>query len=213
MKFIKYYFFLVSLVLIILMDPFMEEIAYGGLISLIMLSIAASLCILVLSFQKQVFWTLVVVSFLIILFNFFLLLHPSEKSSILQYASLTILIFLYAFLLFYFLMTSGTLSIRDVSNAISIYLLIGIGFGFLYSFIEKVLPGSFVYQAQGTKDISGDMIYFSFITLTTAGFGDILAVHKLAKVVVMMEVVTGVLYIAIMIGRLVGIGSGKKQKQ
>ncbi len=54
------------------------------------------------------------------------------------------------------------------------------------------------------------MIYFSFVTLTTAGFGDILAVHKFAKIVAMLEAVTGVLYIAVTIGRLIGINRASR---
>ena len=81
--------------------------------------------------------------------------------------------------------------------------------GFLYCLIENILPGAFTIHSRGSGEIYGDMIYFSIVTLTTAGFGDILAVHKIAKVAVMTEMVTGVLYIAITIGRLVGLGKGE----
>jgi len=213
MQFIKNYLFLVSLAAVIILDPFLEDLVFGSLISLCLLSVTAGLCLLVLSFEKSVIRLLIIFSFLIVGFNFILLLNPSCTLSLLQYLSLSIVVFLYAFLLFYLLMTSRTLSIRDISNAISIYLLLGIGFGFLYSFIEKLHPGAFVFQAQESKDIYGDMIYFSIVTLTTAGFGDIHPVHKIAKAVVMTEAVTGVLFIAITIGRLVGIGSGQMKKE
>ena len=205
MKFIKNYLFLVSLIVIMLLDPFLEDFAFGGMVSLGLLSISAILCMMVLSLDKRMQWILIFISVFVVGLNFILLRSPSETSSILQYLSLAILIFLYALLLFYLMMTSETLSRQDISNAIAIYLLIGIGFGFIYSLIETLYPGAIVYQTQGNKDISGDMIYFSFITLTTAGFGDMLAIHKFAKIVAMMEAVTGVLYIAVTIGRLIGI--------
>ena len=108
-------------------------------------------------------------------------------------------------------MTSKSLSMADISNAIAIYFLIGIAFGFLYSFIEQIHPGAFCFEASNTNDISGDMIYFSIITLTTAGYGEILPVYKITKVLAMMEASLGVLYIAIMIGKLVGIRPSQKK--
>ena len=213
MKFIKNYLFLVSLIVIMFLDPFLENFAFGGMVSLGLLSISAILCMMVLSLDKGMQWILIFISVVVVGLNFILLRSPSETSSILQYLSLAILIFLYALLLFHLMMTSETLSRQDLSNAIAIYLLIGIGFGFIYSLIEKIYPGAIVYQTRGNKDISGDMIYFSFITLTTAGFGDMLAIHKFAKIVAMTEAVTGVLYIAVTIGRLIGIRPGKKGKR
>lgn len=213
MKFIKNYLFLVSLIVIMLLDPFLEDFAFGSLVTLGLLSISATLCLMLLSMHKRTQWFLIFISVFIVGFNFILLRSPSETSFILQYVSLTILIFLYALLLFHLMMTSEKLSRQDISNAIAIYLLIGIGFGFIFSLIEKIYPGAIVYQTQGNKDISGDMIYFSFITLTTAGFGDMLAIHKFAKIVAMTEAVTGVLYIAVTIGRLIGIRPGEKGKK
>lgn len=100
----------------------------------------------------------------------------------------------------------------DISNAVAIYFLIGIAFGFLYSFIEQIQPGSISFVASNTTDISGDMIYFSMITLTTAGYGEMLPVYKIAKVLAMMEASLGVLYIAIMIGKLVSTNTSQKNK-
>jgi voltage-gated potassium channel len=213
MKFIKNYLFLISLIVVMLMDPFLEDFSFGNLITLCLLSISATLCIMVLSSQKSIHWFLISISVFVVGINVILQCSPSETSYILQYISLAILLFLYAILLFHLMMSSTTLSRQDISNAIAIYLLIGIGFGFIYSLIEKIYPGAIVFQTQGNKEISGDMIYFSFVTLTTAGFGDMLAVHKYAKIAAMMEAVTGVLYIAVTIGRLIGIHPGKSENK
>ena len=141
--------------------------------------------------------------------GFVYITHFFDDSNMLaaQYLSLAILFSIYTSIMFYLIMSKDVSSYSDISNAISVYLLIGITFGFLYSFIEIIIPGSIVYNIDKLGDISGDMIYFSFVTLTTLGFGDILPVHKVAKVVVMFETVLGVLYIAIMIGHLVGLKS------
>ena len=211
MKFIKNYLFLFSILLIIFFYPFLEDTLYGGLISLVLLCISASLCLMVLFTHKRVFYFMIVISFLIIGLDFYILLNPNSYLISFEYLSLTALVSLYAALLFYFLMTSKSLSMADISNAVAIYFLIGIAFGFLYSFIEQIHPGAFSFETSNTNDISGDMIYFSMITLTTAGYGEMLPVYKIAKVLAMMEASLGVLYIAIMIGKLVGISPSQKK--
>ncbi|TSA26659.1 MAG: two pore domain potassium channel family protein [Bacteroidetes bacterium] len=213
MKFLKNYLLLVSLITIILASPFLEDLVLGGVISLVLICIAIFLCLLVLSIHPRIFRFMVIFSALIIGFEIIGLIFPSPLISTIQYFNLMVLIFLFAGILFYSLMTSQTLSFSDISNAISVYILIGIGFGFLYSFIERIHPGAISNSASSISDISGDMIYFSFIALTTVGFGDILPVIKATKVLAMFEAVLGVLYIAIMIGRLVGIGPASKKNQ
>ena len=213
MKFIKNHLFLLSLVLVMVLDPFLEDYAFGTLISLLLLTLSIGLCIYVLSNNKNIFWTMIIISTPIIGFNYCALLFPTESLIAVQYISMSLLFFLYASFLFYLLVTLKRISISDISHAISVYLLIGIAFGFLYSFLEVIQPGSIVYQFDEGKEISGDMIYFSFVTLTTLGFGDILPINKIAKVVVMVEAVMGVLYIAIMIGRLVGISPLKSNEK
>ncbi len=209
MKFIKNHLFVFSLVILMIMDTFLEEVSHGMLISLIFLSVTAGLCMYVLSEQRKIFWTMMIASVVIIGFDYVTLIFVSQPMQAAQYLSLTLLFITYAILLFIIIINKKNISISDISNAISVYLLIGIAFGFLYSFIEIIHPGAITYNKPESADISGDMIYFSFVTLTTVGFGDILPVYKIAKVIVMIESVLGVLYIAIMIGRLVGISPKK----
>ena len=213
MKFIKNHLFLISLVMVMVASTFLEDILYGGVISLILLTVCVCLGLLALSIQRHLFWILVVFSLLIIGFNYITIGVSTRDILALQFLSLTILFIIYAGLFFYLIMTTRSLSFSDISNAISVYLLIGIAFGFLYSFIEMIHPGAIIYNRPESSDISGDMIYFSFVVLTTLGFGDILPVYKLAKVIVMMESVLGVLYIAVMIGRLVGISPTKAKEK
>ncbi|MBN1199669.1 MAG: hypothetical protein JXA23_09980 [Bacteroidales bacterium] len=212
MKFLKNHLLLVSLITIILSSPFLEDYRSGGLISLFLLSVSTFLCLLILSVHRRIFWAMVIISILTIGTEVFHLFFPSSILSTVQYFNLSVLIFLFAGILFYTIMTLKSLSFSDLSNAISIYLLLGIGFGFLYSFIEKIHPGSISSATPGNYEISGDMIYYSFSVLTTVGFGDMTPLGKVAKVLAMSEAVLGVLYIAIMIGRLVGISTSEKHK-
>ena len=87
--------------------------------------------------------------------------------------------------------------------AINFYLLTGITFSYIYLIVNLFFPGSF--------DLAGDNIsgwphylYFSFITLTTLGYGDILPLSSLAQSLVTLEAIIGVLSPTVMIARFVG---------
>jgi len=95
------------------------------------------------------------------------------------------------------------------------YILIGLVWAYFYHFVEVLHPKSFTLPWTPGDDL-WDFYYYSFVTLTTVGYGDILALTKAARALSILEALTGQLYLAIMISRLVGlhasqsgIGKGK----
>ena len=102
---------------------------------------------------------------------------------------------------------------RDtVSGAVCVYLLLGLTFGTLYDFMETMAPGSFhdnVAAVEGTVLGFRQLLYFSYMTLTTVGYGDITPVTSQAQSIVAIEGVVGVLYVAVLIARIVGIYSSR----
>jgi len=100
----------------------------------------------------------------------------------------------------------GSVTSHRVRGAIAAYLLLAVCFSFAYDLIEYVHPGSFTMPlggAQGIQTRSALFLYFSVVTLTTVGFGDITAVHPVARSLVMVEALVGTLYPAILLARLV----------
>jgi hypothetical protein len=86
-----------------------------------------------------------------------------------------------------------------VLGGISIYLLLGQFYAILFGLIERIHPGSFF--SSNTLDLT----YYSFVALTSTGYGDIVPITAFARSVAILETVTGVLYIAIFVGSLVGL--------
>ncbi|MGB5329083.1 MAG: potassium channel family protein [Gammaproteobacteria bacterium] len=102
------------------------------------------------------------------------------------------------------LLTKCVLAIRVVTVdliycSISIYLLIGMGWAGVYTILESILPGSF----SGTPE-SGDLLYFSFVTLTTVGYGDVLPLSVLGKRLAIVEGAMGSIYMAVIVAMIVG---------
>lgn len=108
---------------------------------------------------------------------------------------------------------SFVLSAKEISGdilygAVSVYLLIGGAFSMLYVFVETLAPGSFVASADviPARTIGwSDLLYYSFTTLTTMGYGDIVPSSPHAKSIATLEAVVGVMYVATIIARLVGL--------
>ncbi|MBE3088479.1 MAG: hypothetical protein IMZ71_05135 [Chloroflexi bacterium] len=125
---------------------------------------------------------------------------PATSTSLIEsivstafYGYLTVLLVAY-------LARSQKVDANTIYAAATVFLLLGIAWGYVHHLIELALPGSYTAGMNAT-----DYLYFSFTTLTTTGFGDILALSSLARLATMLEEVMGTLYVAILIGRIVGI--------
>lgn len=95
---------------------------------------------------------------------------------------------------------------RDVLYAaVTVYILLGALFVPVYGALELLAPGSFLDNGTGQPVFWQQFVYFSLVTLTTSGYGDILPVSGWARAAANLEQVIGVLYIAILMARLVGL--------
>lgn len=96
----------------------------------------------------------------------------------------------------------GPITFRRIQGAIAVYLLLGLAWAHAYELIEYLGPGSFTGAFRDAGRFSSWM-YFSFVTLATLGYGDIAPVHPAARSLAVAEAITGQLYLAILIARLV----------
>jgi len=93
-----------------------------------------------------------------------------------------------------------------ISGAICVYLLMGILWAFVFSIMESTKPGSFLLTSETEpSQLFQPFFYYSFVTQTTLGYGDITPVSNLARSLALLEAIVGQLFIAVMIARLVGI--------
>lgn len=101
-----------------------------------------------------------------------------------------------------------------VTGAVAVYLLFGLTFAYLYGLLDQLLPGAFNLTAHADLDDPAHMesfTYFSFITLTTLGYGDITPVHPAARMFVAIQALFGQLYPATLLARLVSLEIAHRQ--
>ena len=102
----------------------------------------------------------------------------------------------------------GPVTSHRIQGSIAAYLLLAMAFSLAYFLVEFMMPGSFQHQSQPMHldDQSWKIFYyFSITTLTTLGYGDITPIQPIARNLVMIEALTGQLYPAILLARLVSL--------
>lgn len=98
----------------------------------------------------------------------------------------------------------GPVTSHRVQGAIAVYLLLGLTWAVAYELVEYWHPRAF----GGSASVFGGtqrFVYYSFVTLTTIGYGDLVPVHPIARSLAIMEALTGQLYPAILLAHLVSL--------
>jgi hypothetical protein len=141
----------------------------------------------------------------------FLWIEQFSQSAIMDLLALvpmTLFCFFVLYCILDYIMSSKTVTKSILAGAASAYLLLGISWGMLFMLVEFLMPGSFLIPNILQKDIIGlwpIYNYFSFTTLTTLGYGDITPATIHSQSLAVMEAVTGVLFVALLVSRLVGM--------
>jgi hypothetical protein len=107
----------------------------------------------------------------------------------------------------------GRVTYHRVVGAILLYLTIGLVFVALYTLVGAYSPNAFSgLTVTAQVSLPSDLVYFSFTTLTTLGYGDILPVHPIARSLSNVEAIIGQVYPATLLARLVSLGEGSTRR-
>ncbi|MFY0731974.1 potassium channel family protein [Pseudomonas sp. NFX15] len=200
-------YLLLLLLALILLFPFLEE----GLIARVVLGILFSAVLLVGAFatrqtRARFIFKLCLASLGISL-QWAALWHESvamlELAGIAYAASLAVS---FSAVLRY-LLKRGPITADKLHGALAGYIMLAFVWSFIYALVETCAAGSF---GSGNFDFSQPgtffrLIYFSFTTLTTTGYGDVVPLTNHARSLVMVEEFSGVFYVGVVIARLAGI--------
>jgi hypothetical protein len=103
----------------------------------------------------------------------------------------------------------GPVDRERLAAALSLYLLVGLIFALLFALVDKILPGSFHFTDSRAHDPSDktftELVYFSYVTLATLGYGDIVPLSGPAKGLAILEAIIGQIYLVVVVARLVSL--------
>ena len=118
--------------------------------------------------------------------------------------------------IFSYLFRAQKIEVDVIYAALCLYLLIAVIWAFGYFLVEFSSPGAISMgdgvdmASMGARDLMAQTIYFSFVTITTLGYGDMTPVSRLAQSLTIIEALVGQIYIAIVIARLVAMQIAEK---
>ncbi len=197
-----------ALILTVLIKPFFKGFIGIQILTNILLTIIYLAAIFTVSETPKLFKLSIIITVPTILFTWLAYLYPVRVLDITE-KILSLLFFAYTvFLMLVYLIRQERVNQSVIMCAMSNYFLMAIMWASAFLLLETLLPGSF--HNLNAKDTKGDFLYFSFVTITTLGYGDILPLTAKAKALVVVETILGQLYVAIMIARLVGIQIAQK---
>ena len=194
---------LLSLLMAILLTPVLNQDNWRRLVLVAVTFIPIVLSIVRLSQIKRWVWPSVLLAagnaVFVVAGNTF----PSPTLTGIRWAFLAAFFGLTAAGLFSHLRNSRSVARAQLYTAVNVYLLLGLLWATLYLALDAVSPGS-IQIGNHPAERQTELLYFSLVTLSTIGYGDIFPLSGEARILAALEGVTGVLYIAITVALLVG---------
>ena len=106
---------------------------------------------------------------------------------------------------------TGDVDLNIITGSVALYLILGFIWAILYTILIQLQPEAIRgLEPENWVYALSTMTYFSFVTLTTLGYGDMSPVTPIAKVLVSLEAVTGMFYFAIVVASLIGAARNKR---
>jgi hypothetical protein len=140
--------------------------------------------------------------------------YPTHTLQVITSVCAVITLLIYVRIVLLVMFRHGPVTWSRIQGGVCAYLLIGLAWAFAYEVVEQIHTGSFHFLVDPTNidQLTSKLIYFSFATLTTVGFGDILPVSPFARSMAIAEAVVGQLFPAILIGALVAMAMQARPK-
>jgi hypothetical protein len=200
-----YYLFSALLILIVIGPVLTESLGnLGLLIAEISLSVALVIAIWSLRSSRIAFYGGVALILVNILASAAWLLLGSEPASAVSKASGLVFLVLSISRAAYQVFRPDRVDLNKIVGALCIYILIGAIFALSYQLLEDFTSGSFTgLEGHEGHALSWRLIYFSFVTLTTLGYGDVLPLTLYAETLVTLEAVLGQFYLAVLVAGLI----------
>jgi Ion channel len=203
---------LLSLLLVILMYPALDHGQIRRFVLGVLTFIPVLLATIRLSKSKRWVWPSILLMVAISIFGVASDFYSNAAIAGAKWGLLAAFFGLTVAGLFPYLKNALYVTNAHLYTAVSIYLLLGMLWFAIYCLIDVYFPGAILLRAVGTGRQS-ELLYFSLVTLSTIGYGDIVPLNGEVRMLVALEGITGVLYIAISVAVLVSAYKQKREQQ
>jgi len=204
---------LIALAALLIAAPFVEELEGGHLILSVLFSLVLIAAVFAVANRKRSLVIALVLAIPAIIARWINNFRPDlVHPAVFLVCALVLLAFVIGHLL-YFILHAPVVNAEVLCASIAAYLMLGLMWTVAYWLVDQLTPGgAFSFNTgRGAQSMNGFTgFYFSFITLSTVGYGDITPVSQAARWLAAMEAMTGLLYVAVLIARLVSIYSSAK---
>jgi len=200
----RFLYLLIALVAFVTLVPVLDELGYGGMIFTIFVSIILLSAVYAVSESRGQFFLALILAgpaFVLRWINNFL---GSPWLELIADVFNVFFLLLVAMLILTHVLRDEKVSREKIFGALSVYLMLGVIWAFLFLVVDLLVPGSFRYGQEQVLT-EAQMVYYSFVTLTTLGYGDIVPVSPTARSLATLEALTGQLYLTVLVARLVGL--------
>lgn len=206
-----YNLLLTFLVFLFLFRPYGTADFYPGIWK-IFLTLALLLAIFDVHHRRFVKISASILAIPALIFSWVLLFYPTHfnEAALSFFSALFLLICTTSII--YDVILRARVTAETLRGVVCAYFLVAFLFGYIYAVIEYFLPGSLTINGHMFSDLPtvhlfSEMLYFSFVTLLTIGYGDIVAVRQLGQTAAVIEGIAGQFYIAILVARIVSVYS------
>jgi len=202
---------LIALGLLFFFLPFAQEFEAGTYIESVLLSVVLLSAVLAVAGRRR---ALIIAILLAIptlaarwINHFRPDLVPPEAFLV---GGLLVFIFVVGHIL-HFVLRAPSVTLEVLCASISAYVILGLIWTIAYWLVDEIVPNAFAFSSGVKEAMRGfNAFYFSFVTLSTVGYGDITPVARVARMLAALEAMTGLLYVAVLIARLVSLYSPRK---
>jgi len=201
---------LIALVLLFVATPFIESLPGGDLIEAALMSLFFLSAVLAVGGRRGMLVLTILLSLPAVVGKWLHHLQPHAHSPVLFLVSAIVFLAFIVIQVLRFVLTAKRVNAEVLCASISAYLTMGLIWAMAYRLVATFSATAFAFSSPeaANRPMEGfTAFYFSFVTLSTVGYGDITPVSSVARMLAVLESMTGTLYVAVLIARLVALYS------
>jgi hypothetical protein len=208
--------FLVALVVMLATVPLVDEIIGGEIVESVLVTLVLLSAVIAVGGRRRALLLGALLVAPALISKWLDHIWPGHVPRAFTQAAAIVFLAFVTFRLLLFILTAPRVDSEVLCAAVAVYLILAFIWAFAYALVAGLNPKAFAFTVAGEPNPSlmrFQSMYFSFVTLTTVGYGDIVPVSKAARMLAMAESTAGMFYATILLARLVALYSSERRER